>query len=198
MKIPLSRQCQRLCKISSNRLRRGRNHQNNSRKIAVSFRTLGTTASPSTRTNNSNSNNNNRPRYLIKKGPYNNNGNSSNSNSKRQSSYNKRQSPASLLIDQWETNNSNNNKSNNNNNLTISIQRKRFEERQRAFCDAVVEYRNIWFGTPSESNVATNWKEAMQFQHPMKFADIEKKRKMMMMNNNNNNNKRRRIIINFW
>ena len=81
---------------------------------------------------------------------------------KRSSSYRrhnyKKQSPASKLMDQWETNN---------HNSTTNIQRKRFEERQQAFCQAVVNYRNLWFGTPNEKNIATDWRQAMQFQHPM-------------------------------
>lgn len=80
---------------------------------------------------------------------------------------NNKPSPAAILMDQWESpmttttlNNNDSAKKNHN-----RIQTMRFEERQGAFCGAVVEYRNIWF-EPDVSNVATEWRQAMQFQHP--------------------------------
>jgi hypothetical protein len=71
-------------------------------------------------------------------------------------------SPAAILMDQWETSMTNNNSANGNHNR---VQRKRFEERQRVFCDTVVQYRDIWF-KPDKSNIVTEWRHAMQFQHP--------------------------------
>eukprot|EP00980_Cylindrotheca_fusiformis_P013456 scaffold3437_cov113-Cylindrotheca_fusiformis.AAC.23 len=97
-------------------------------------------------------------------------------NSPRQRRTNK-PSPATILLDQWDmtpgsSTNNNNNATTKNTTTNQEVQRKRFQERQKVFCNAIVEYRNIWFNKKKKSdddnnNVATHWKHAMQFQHPI-------------------------------
>jgi hypothetical protein len=102
----------------------------------------------------------------------NNNNDSSNSKISSSSAYRhtnyryseKRSSAASILMDQWETSVS----QNSNHTTNLLVQRQRFDERQQAFCQTIVEYRNLWYSSfeEKEDNKATYWKEAMQFQHP--------------------------------
>lgn len=73
-------------------------------------------------------------------------------------------SPATLLMDQWEQPPSTSSY-NQSSYKDVNVQRKRFEERQEALCRAIVQYRNIWF-EPDDTNIATEWKHAVQFQHP--------------------------------
>ncbi|CAJ1966264.1 unnamed protein product [Cylindrotheca closterium] len=86
-------------------------------------------------------------------------------------------SPATLLMDQWETSSSSSS-GHQSSSYNANVQRKRFEERQVALCQAIVQYRNQWF-EPDDSNIATEWKHAVQFQHPTGAAGPVTKQKLL-------------------